>query len=91
MSTLELLPPPPPPPPPNHIKYKTFSNITKILIISTLGGNFLCKCKGIEINPEEVPHVKRKECFNTDKSDVWNRLYHVIRGKRDHVTYFQNK
>ena len=23
---------------------------------------------------EEVPRVKRKECFNTDKSDVWNRL-----------------
>ena len=57
---------------------------------------------GIEINlntnvytlqelPEEVPRVKRKECFNTDKSDVWNRLYHVIRGKSDHVTYFQSK
>ena len=57
--------------------------------------------KGIEINlniyytlqelTEEVPRVKRKECFNTDKSDVWNRLYHVISGKSDHVTYFQNK
>jgi hypothetical protein len=23
--------------------------------------------------------------------EVWNRLYHVIRGKSDHVTYFQNK
>ena len=27
---------------------------------------------------EEVPRVKRKECFNTDKSDVWNRLCHVM-------------
>ena len=61
--------------------------------------NFLCKCKGIEINlnkytlqelTEEVPRVKGKECFNTDKSEVWNRLYHVNRGKSDHVTYFQN-
>ena len=34
---------------------------------------------------------KRKECFNTDKSDVWNRLYNIIREKSDHVTYFQNK
>ena len=34
MSTLELLAPQKT----NHIKYKTFSNITKILIISTLGG-----------------------------------------------------
>ena len=48
---------------------------------------FLCNCKGIEINlsiytlqelTEEVPRVKRKECFNTDKSDVWNRVYHVM-------------
>ena len=23
--------------------------------------------------------------------EVWNRLYHVIRGKSDHVAYFQNK
>jgi hypothetical protein len=23
--------------------------------------------------------------------EVWNRLYHVIRGKSDHVTYFQSK
>jgi hypothetical protein len=45
---------------------------------------FLCNCKGIEINlsiytlqelTEEVPRVKRKECFK----------------KSDHVTYFQNK
>jgi hypothetical protein len=34
---------------------------------------------------------KRKECFNTDKSDVWNRLYDVFRGKSNHMTYFQNK
>jgi hypothetical protein len=48
---------------------------------------FLCNCKGIEINlsiytlqelTEEVHRVKRKECFNTDKSDVWNRVYHVM-------------
>ena len=58
--------------------------MTKILIISTLGGKF---CKGIEINlnkytlqelTEEVPRVKGKECFNTDKSDAWNRLYHIM-------------
>jgi hypothetical protein len=42
-------------------------------------------CLRIQKLTEEVPHVKRKECFNTNKSDVWNRLYHVIRGKSDHV------
>jgi hypothetical protein len=41
--------------------------------------------------PEQKFWQKRKECFNTDKSDVWNRLYHVIRGKSDHMTNFQNK
>jgi hypothetical protein len=48
--------------------------------------NFLCKCKGIEINlniyttriKRRISCVKRKECFNTDKSDVWNRLYQVM-------------
>jgi hypothetical protein len=60
-----------------HIKYKTFSNITKILIISTLGGKLIWIYTLQELI-EEVPRVKRKECFNTDKSDVWNRLYHVM-------------
>jgi hypothetical protein len=50
MSTLELLVPPKT----NHITYKTFSNITKILIISTVGGKFslrsyLKKCSPIEL------------------------------------------
>jgi hypothetical protein len=25
------------------------------------------------------------------EQEVWNRLYHIIRGKSDHMTYFQNK
>jgi hypothetical protein len=41
--------------------------------------------------------IRSQSCFlilpaseSLIEQEVWNRLYHVIRGKSDHVTYFQN-
>jgi hypothetical protein len=36
-------------------------------------------------------HILLHKYVNRIMITNWNRLYHVIRGKSDHVTYFQNK
>jgi hypothetical protein len=43
----------------------------------------------IVLNQRAVEH--KIDSWIPIEQEVWNRLYHVIRGKSDHVTYFQNK